>query len=102
MINRIALAVAAAAAALVLAVGLALAGFGPAAPVADSQAAEPLAEPAAATAGAPAPLEAVQVETVYLQPQATPEVIVNRIVQAAPGRQHDDDEDDEGGEGWDD
>jgi hypothetical protein len=92
----------------VLAIGMALAGFGPAAPVADSQAADPGAEPAAATSGAPAPLEAVQVETVYLQPQATPEVIVNKIVQTTSGRHHDDDEDSEdgeggeGGEGWDD
>lgn len=102
MINRSALAVAAAVAALVLAVGLALAGLGPAALVADSQAADPVAEPAAATSGAPAPLEAVQVDTVYLQPQATPEVIVNRIVQSAPGGHRDDDEDHAAGEGWND
>jgi hypothetical protein len=85
MINRIALAAASLAAALVLAAGLALAGFGPAAPAADAQASDPSTEQVvAATADAPAPTEQIQVDTVYLTPKATPEVIVTKVVRERP------------------
>lgn len=91
MANRIALASASLAAALVLAGGLALAGFGPAAPATDMQAADATvdgsnagADPAAdASTGAtadqasadPATTPQVQVDTIYVLPQPTPAAI---------------------------
>jgi hypothetical protein len=92
MLQRITLLAASAAAALVLAAGLALAGFGPAAPAADTGISDPAMEPAAATIDSSAPLEAVQVDTVYLEPAPTPEVVVTKVVRETTAGHHDDDE----------
>jgi hypothetical protein len=97
MLQRIIILVASAAAAAVLAVGLALAGFGPAAPAADTGVSEPAVEPAAATLDAAAPLEAVQVDTVYLAPAPTPGVVVQKVVRQKPAG-HGDGENGEDGE----
>jgi hypothetical protein len=85
MIHRIALLAASAAAALVLAIGLAVTGFGPADPTAGGQAVDQ-ADPATATADLPAPTEQVQVDTVYVAPQPTPETIVTKVVKVKPAR----------------
>jgi hypothetical protein len=95
MLQRTLLLIASLAAALVLAAGLALAGFGPASPGSGAQAVDPVAEPAAATADTGAPLEAVQVDTVYLKPAPTPEVIVTKVVQTKAAH-HDDENEHEG------
>jgi hypothetical protein len=94
MLQRIIILVASAAAAAVLAVGIALAGFGPAAPAADTGVSEPVVEPAAATLDAGAPLEAVQVDTVYVAPAPTPEVVVKKVIRQKPAG-HGGGEDDE-------
>jgi hypothetical protein len=82
MASRIALFTASLAAALVLAAGMALIGMAPGG-VAD---AAPVADPVAATAPAPAatPDPVTQVDTVYLTPQATPKVIVTKVVKTKP------------------
>ena len=90
MINRIALLAASLVAGLVLAAGLAVAGFGPATPAADAQALDPAIESAAAATDTPAATDPAQVETVYLTPQATPEVIVNTVVDTASAGGDDD------------
>jgi hypothetical protein len=91
MIHRVALFVASLVAAVGLAIGLAIAGLAPAAaPIA----AEPVSAPVVASTDAPAPI--VQVDTVYVAPQATPQdVVVTKTVTAT---QHGDD----GNEGSDD
>jgi len=83
MIHRTALFAASLAAALVLATGLALTGFAPSAPSAVVPAAEvPGAAPAAAATGLPATAEPlIQVDTVYLTPQATPKVIIHKVTK---------------------
>ena len=94
MLKKIALAAASLTAALVIAGGLALAGFGAPSPAADMQAVD-----AAAPAGAAVPADAgapVQVDTIYLAPQPTPEEIT--VTQVKEASHHDDDED-EGHEG---
>jgi len=80
MIHRVAIFAASLAAALGLAVGLVVAGLAPAAaPVA----AAPVSAPVVATTEAPAPV--VQVDTVYVAPQATPQdVLVTRVVASRP------------------
>jgi len=98
MLQRSLLLVASLAAALVLAAGLALAGFGPAAPGPGTQAVEPAADPAAATADASAPLEAVQVDTVYLTPAPTPEVIQREVVKTQSAHHDDGEHEREGGD----
>lgn len=74
MLQRLALFAASLAAALVIAGGLALAGFGPSAPAAD-----PAVEQVASTPDSPP----VQVDTVYVAPQATPEQITVTKVKTA-------------------
>ncbi|HYN48065.1 MAG TPA: hypothetical protein VER83_04315 [Candidatus Nanopelagicales bacterium] len=90
MLNKIALLVASLTAALVIAGGLALAGFGAPSPAADMQAVDAVVVPADAAvpadAGAP-----VQVDTIYLAPQPTPEEIT--VTQVKEASHHDDDED---------
>lgn len=93
MLQRMLLLIASLAAALVLTVGMALAGFGPPVPGSATQAADPIAEPAAATADTSAPREAVQVDTVYLAPAPTPEVVVGEVVTAGETHEHDDGDD---------
>jgi hypothetical protein len=88
MFNRVALFAASLVASGVLAAGLALAGFhpGPAAIV-------PSAQPAAATAAAPAPI--TQIDTVYVAPAPTPQQItIQQVVTAQTG----DDGDEAGGD----
>jgi hypothetical protein len=89
VIHRIALFSASLVAALALAAGLALAGFGPG----TDQAVAPVSDPVAATDQAPEPI--VQVDTVYVAPEPTPEEIVVTEVRAASGHG---DEDHDGGE----
>jgi hypothetical protein len=96
MFQRIILLVVSVTAALMLAVGLALAGFGPAAPTADVQAVDAVADPAPPTAVAGPPSEAVQVDTVYLEPAPAPEVVVAKVVRTAPAGRHDDEGENEG------
>lgn len=81
MIHRVAILAASLVAAAGLAVGLVFAGIAPAAaPVA----AEPVPAPVVATTDAPQ--EAVQVDTVYVAPQATPEdIVVVKTVSAHHG-----------------
>jgi len=103
MLHRIALLAASVVAALVIAGGLALAGFGPQQPVADAvQVVDAVAGPADASA----PDAPVQVDTIYLAPQATPEVVdVTQVKEASHHVDADDEGDDdehEGGEGHDD
>ena len=81
MLQKIALAAASMTAALVLAGGLALAGFGWPAPAADMQTIDQVV-PADATLAAPQEPQ-VQVDTVYLTPQATPKDITVTKVQVA-------------------
>jgi hypothetical protein len=94
MIKKIALLASSLTAALVIAGGLALAGFGAPAPAADMQVVDQvLPADAAATVDGAAP---VQVDTIYLAPQPTPEEIT--ITQVKEAKHHDDDAD-EGHEG---
>jgi hypothetical protein len=81
MIHRVAILAASLVAAAGLAVGLLVAGFAPATtPVA----AEPALAPVVATTDAPRPV--VQVDTVYVAPQATPEdTVVVKTVSAHHG-----------------
>jgi hypothetical protein len=106
MLHKIALLVASVVTALVIAGGLALSGFGPHQPVAD---AVQLVDAVAGPTDAAAPDGPVQVDTIYLAPQATPGVIdVTQVKEASHHADEDDDgdqEDDgqhEGGEGHDD
>jgi hypothetical protein len=105
MLKKFALLAASLTAALTIAGGLALAGFGAPSPASDMQVVDAvMPADAAVPADAAAP---VQVDTIYLAPQPTPEEItVTRVKEAS---HHDDDdrdehEDDEhdGGEGEDD
>lgn len=81
MIHRVAIFAASLVAAVGLAVGLVVAGLAPAAaPVA----AEPVSAPVVAATDVPAPI--VQVDTVYVAPQATPKDIVVTRTAAAPNR----------------
>ncbi len=83
MIQRLALFAASLAAAAVLAVGLALAGVGR--PGGPDAASAPVTQPAAATAVAPAE-PAVQVDTVYVAPQPSPqEITVTKTARATGG-----------------
>ena len=88
MIHRVAIFVASLVAAAELAVGLGIAGLAPAAaPVA----AQPVSIPFVASTETPPPV--VQVDTVYVTPQATPaDVIVTKVVKAAHGGEGDDNE----------
>jgi len=83
MFHRTALFAASLAAAMVLATGLALTGFAPSDPSAGVPAAEVTgAEPAAAATGLPASTDPqIQVDTVYLTPQATPKVIIHKVTK---------------------
>ena len=85
MSSRIPLFVAACAAALVLVVGFTFAGMAPGAATTGA----PVSVPVAATAPAP-PQPVTQVDTVYLTPQATPQVVVTQVVQTqtASGGEH--------------
>jgi hypothetical protein len=86
MIQRVAILAASLVAAAGLAVGAVVAGIAPDAP---PVAAEPISAPVVAATDAPQPL--VQVDTVYVTPQATPEdVVVIKTVSARP--KGDDDE----------
>ncbi len=79
MVHRVAIFAASLVAAVALFVGLVVAGFAPAAPFG----AQPASVPAAATES-PAPV--VQVDTVYVAPQPTPQdVVVTQTVPAAGG-----------------
>lgn len=91
MIQRVALFTASLAAALSIGIGLALAGVGPA----PSSAAGDPATTATTATGGPVAAPTVQVDTVYLAPQAKPKEITVRKTVSAP---HGDDE----GEGEDD
>jgi hypothetical protein len=93
MLQRLVLLAASAAAALALATGLALAGFGPPAAVAEGQPVDQVTEAPAATLDAAAPMEAIQVDTVYVQPAPSPDVVVTRLVREATTARHDDDDD---------
>lgn len=100
MLKKITLLAASLTAALTIAGGLALAGFGAPSPAADMQAVDQIVVPAdvAVPADAAAP---VQVDTIYLAPQPTPEEItVTKIKEAK--LQASEHEGDEGGEGVDD
>ena len=82
MLKKIALAASSLTAALVIAGGLALAGFGAPAPAADMQVVDQAVAPidTAAPASAVAP---VQVDTIYLAPQPTPqEITVTQVKEA--------------------
>ena len=94
MIQRVAIFAASLVAAAGLAVGIVVAGIAPAAaPIA----AEPVSAPVVAATDAPQPV--VQVDTVYVAPQATPEdVVVIKTVSA----HHDGDDDENEHEGSDD
>jgi hypothetical protein len=93
MIQRLALFAASLAAALVIAGGLAVAGFGP-----DQTAAEPAVEQVASTPESPP----VQVDTVYLTPQASPEQITVTKVKTAARSGENEAEHDGGDRGRDD
>jgi hypothetical protein len=89
MIHRVAIFAASLVAAGALAVGLVIAGLAPATAPVDAQ---PVSAPVVAATDTPAPV--VQVDTVYVTPQATPkDVVVTRTVKA---KSHDDDEEHEG------
>jgi hypothetical protein len=89
MIHRVAIFAASLAAAGALAVGLVVAGFAPATAPVDAQ---PVSAPVVAATDTPAPV--VQVDTVYVTPQATPkDVVVTKTVKA---KSHDDDDEHEG------
>ena len=95
MLHRIALITASVVAALVIAGGLALSGFGPQQPVAD---AVQVVDAVAGPADAAAPDATVQVDTIYLAPQATPETIdVTQVKEAS--RHGDEDDEDDGDDG---
>jgi hypothetical protein len=80
MIQRVAILAASLVAAAGLAVGLVFAGIVPAAA---NVAAEPVSAPVLASTDAPQPV--VQVDTVYVAPQATPEdIVVIKTVSAHP------------------
>ena len=94
MTNRIVLAAASATAALALAAGLALSGFGPGA----DQATAPVSDPVvAATDQVPAPV--VQVDTVYVAPEPTPQEIVVTEVRAVAGQDGEHEDGEHEGEG---
>jgi hypothetical protein len=79
MIHRVAIFAASLVAAGALAIGFVIAGLAPAAtPIA----AQPVSAPAAAT-DSPAPV--VQVDTVYVTPQATPQDVIVTNTVSAPG-----------------
>jgi hypothetical protein len=92
MLHRIALLAASVVAALVIAGGLALSGFGPQQPVAD---AVQVVDAVAGPADAAAPDATVQVDPIYLAPQATPEVIDETQVKEASRLVDEDDDGDE-------
>lgn len=95
MIQKLTILIASLAAALVLAGGLALAGFGPAQPAADTgQQVEQVAAPATAAPEAP-----VQIDTVYLTPEEAPkEITVTQVKQVTSGGgEHERNESDEHG-----
>lgn len=95
MIKKLALAASSLTAALVIAGGLALAGFGAPAPAADMQVVDQAVAPAdpAAPADVAAP---VQVDTIYLAPQPTPQEIT--VTQIKEAKHHSDDDEHESGE----
>jgi hypothetical protein len=96
MLNRVALLAASAVAALVIAGGLALSGFGPQQPAVD---AVQVVDAVAGPADAAAPDASVQVDTIYLTPQATPGVIdVTQVREASRHVDEDDGGEHEGGE----
>ncbi len=95
MVHRIALFAASLAAALVIAGGLALAGLGPQQPAADAVV---VMDQVAAPTDAVAPEATVQVDTIYLTPQATPEQITVTKVQVAAKQGGEADESGEGGD----
>jgi hypothetical protein len=80
MTTRIALFAASLAAALVLAAGMVSIGLTPGGAIG----AAPVTEPVAATAPVTAPEPVTQVDTVYLTPTATPQVIVSKVVKTQP------------------
>lgn len=101
MLKKIALLAASLTAALVIAGGLALAGFGaPAAPgtAGDMQVVDQVLAPvdAGAPVDAVAPEPVVQVDTIYLAPQATPKEITVTTIKEAKATSHGDDGDHEG------
>lgn len=95
MIQKLTIFIASLAAALVLAGGLALAGFGPAQPAADTGVpVEQVVAPATAAPEAP-----IQVDTVYLTPKEAPkEITVTQVRQVTSrGGEHDGNESGEHG-----
>ena len=95
MIHRVAIFAASLVAAGALVLGLVIAGLAPATVPVDAQ---PVSDPVVAATDAPAPV--VQVDTVYVTPQATPkDVVVTKTVKAT---HHDDDDHDDEHEGSDD
>jgi hypothetical protein len=80
MLSRVSLFAASLAAALVVASGLSLAGVAPS-PAATTA---PVVVPAAATAPVEAPQPVTQVDTVYLTPQESPQVVVTKVVKTVP------------------
>jgi hypothetical protein len=81
MIHRVAIFAASLVAAGALVVGLVIAGLAPTTVPVDAQ---PAAAPVVAATDAPAPI--VQVDTVYVAPQATPQdIVVTKTVKAAGG-----------------
>jgi hypothetical protein len=92
MINRVAIFAASLVAALALAVGLFIAGIGPGSGAADLQ---PVSDPVAVSTDSPAPV--VQVDTVYVTPQATPQDVV--VTQVVPAANHGDDDNENEGSG---
>jgi hypothetical protein len=84
MLQRVAMLLGCVAAAAVMFVALSVAGFAPAPPSAPLAAVTDAVEPAAVaeTTAPPAATPATQVDTVYVQPAATPKVV--RIVRHAP------------------
>ena len=101
MIRKLAIIVSSLTAALVIAGGLALAGFGAPAPAADVQ----VVDQAVAPVDAATPIDPaapIQVDTIYLAPEPTPEEITVTQVKEASHHDDEDDEGHEGGEGEDD
>ena len=102
MIRKLAIIVSSLTAALVIAGGLALAGFGAPAPASDVQ----VVDQAVAPVDAATPIDPaapIQVDTIYLAPEPTPEEIT--VTQVKEAKHHSDDDEDEGhedGEGDDD